>query len=70
MRLQIIILNRGVEVYTTYVDVESAMRFLIRANRWNNFSVLATKNGKCVFFDKPDAAAIRRQLVEFQNATN
>lgn len=66
-RMEILILNRSAEVYTTYADILSVMSFLNRTGRVNNFSIVAHKGPRSIFIEKLEPATLVKTLTEFQN---
>jgi hypothetical protein len=66
-RLEILILNRSAEIYTSYQDILSVMSFLNRTGRVNNFSIVAHKGPRALFIDKLEPATLVKTLTEFQN---
>ena len=66
-RLEIIVLHRVAEVYESFMDISSAMRFLQRTGRIHNFSIVARKGPKAIFIDKIDPVTLEGELGDFQN---
>ena len=64
-RFEIIVLNRPGEIFLTFVDVESSMKFFCRATHLNNFSVFAHKGNHSLYVDRVDDV---KELVKKLNA--
>lgn len=72
-RLKIFVLNRlsqGDGIYTTYSDVQSVMGFLNRTGRPQNFSIVATKGKRSLYFEKLDPATLAKDLNNFAIQTS
>jgi hypothetical protein len=66
-RLQILVLNKSAEIYTSYIDIPSVMGFLSRTGRPNNFAIVAHKGPKAIFIERLDPATLVKTLTDFQN---
>ncbi len=67
-RIEILVLNKGAEIYTKYADIISALAFLNRVGRINNFSIVAHKGEKALFIEKiENPAELIKKLNDFQN---
>jgi len=67
-RIQIFVLNQPNEIYTKYVDVQSALAFITRTGRIRNFLIIIQKGNNARVWEPAKATSLielQREMMDF-----